>query len=283
MPADLSSTVDAEQRGTDSLARPGRLQVAPGQRDRTGGAMGTGNRLPARGHGRALRERGRRRARAQGQRRAAREGVHHHEGLEHRPGIRADAERIRSSAAGKLGIDVVDLYLVHWPVKGKYKDTWKALEKLLAEGKVRAIGVSNFLVHHLEDLLAVLVGPSGPQPGGVPSLPRAEGPSGLRRAVGNPARGLVSPDEGPQPRSPRDHGHREEARQDERTGSAPLGSAARSRDDPEVRPPREDPGKQQGVRFLRSMRTTWRASPPSMPARASDRIPTPSRSEMPDR
>jgi diketogulonate reductase-like aldo/keto reductase len=52
-----------------------------------------------------------------------------------------------------LDIDVVDLYLVHWPVKAKYKETWKALEKLLAEGKVRAIGVSNFLVHHLEDLL----------------------------------------------------------------------------------------------------------------------------------
>lgn len=52
-----------------------------------------------------------------------------------------------------LGIDVVDLYLIHWPVRGKYRETWKALEKLLAEGKVRAIGVSNFLVHHLEDLM----------------------------------------------------------------------------------------------------------------------------------
>jgi diketogulonate reductase-like aldo/keto reductase len=54
-----------------------------------------------------------------------------------------------------LGIDTLDLYLVHWPVKGKYRDTWRALEKLHAEGRVRAIGVSNFLVHHLEDLLAV--------------------------------------------------------------------------------------------------------------------------------
>ena len=53
----------------------------------------------------------------------------------------------------RLGLDVVDLYLVHWPVRGKYKDTWRALEKLYADGKVRAIGVSNFLVHHLEDLL----------------------------------------------------------------------------------------------------------------------------------
>jgi diketogulonate reductase-like aldo/keto reductase len=52
-----------------------------------------------------------------------------------------------------LGLDVLDLYLVHWPVKGKYIETWKALERLYAEGLVRAIGVSNFLLHHLEDLL----------------------------------------------------------------------------------------------------------------------------------
>ena len=51
-----------------------------------------------------------------------------------------------------LGLDVIDLYLIHWPVKGKIRDTWRALEKLLADGSVRAIGVSNFLVHHLEEL-----------------------------------------------------------------------------------------------------------------------------------
>jgi diketogulonate reductase-like aldo/keto reductase len=54
----------------------------------------------------------------------------------------------------KLGLEYVDLYLIHWPVKGKYKETWKALEKLYKDGKVRAIGVSNFQVHHLEDLMA---------------------------------------------------------------------------------------------------------------------------------
>ncbi|MCM3662829.1 aldo/keto reductase [Mesobacillus subterraneus] len=53
----------------------------------------------------------------------------------------------------KLGIEYLDLYLVHWPVKGKYIETWRALEKLYSEGKVRAIGVSNFKVHHLQDLL----------------------------------------------------------------------------------------------------------------------------------
>lgn len=54
----------------------------------------------------------------------------------------------------KLGTDYLDLYLIHWPVKGKYKDTWKAMETLYEEGKVRAIGVSNFHVHHLKDLMA---------------------------------------------------------------------------------------------------------------------------------
>jgi diketogulonate reductase-like aldo/keto reductase len=53
----------------------------------------------------------------------------------------------------KLGLEYVDLYLVHWPVKGKYKETWKALEKLYKEGWVRAIGVSNFQVHHLQDVM----------------------------------------------------------------------------------------------------------------------------------
>ncbi|MBT2640270.1 aldo/keto reductase [Bacillus sp. ISL-39] len=54
----------------------------------------------------------------------------------------------------KLGLDYLDLYLIHWPVAGKYKETWKALEKLYKDGKVRAIGVSNFHVHHLKDLMA---------------------------------------------------------------------------------------------------------------------------------
>ncbi|ULT59845.1 aldo/keto reductase [Neobacillus drentensis] len=55
----------------------------------------------------------------------------------------------------KLGLDYVDLYLIHWPVKEKYKDTWKVLEKLYKEKRVRAIGVSNFNIHHLEDLMSV--------------------------------------------------------------------------------------------------------------------------------
>ena len=53
----------------------------------------------------------------------------------------------------KLQTDYVDLYLIHWPVSNLRNDTWKALEKLYKEGKTRSIGVSNFTIRHLEELL----------------------------------------------------------------------------------------------------------------------------------
>lgn len=53
----------------------------------------------------------------------------------------------------KLQLDYIDLYLIHWPVPGKYLETWKALEKLYKEGKVKAIGVCNCMEHHLQDIM----------------------------------------------------------------------------------------------------------------------------------
>lgn len=53
----------------------------------------------------------------------------------------------------RLNLEYLDLYLIHWPVANKYKDTWRALEKLYTEKRIRAIGVSNFMQHHLDDLL----------------------------------------------------------------------------------------------------------------------------------
>jgi diketogulonate reductase-like aldo/keto reductase len=53
----------------------------------------------------------------------------------------------------QLQMDYLDLYLIHWPVPGKYRETWLALEELYSQKKVRAIGVSNFLSHQLEDLM----------------------------------------------------------------------------------------------------------------------------------
>ncbi len=54
----------------------------------------------------------------------------------------------------KLGIDVLDLFLIHWPqpMFDQYVDTWKAFEKLQEEGRIRSIGVSNFNIDHLERL-----------------------------------------------------------------------------------------------------------------------------------
>lgn len=53
-----------------------------------------------------------------------------------------------------LGVDVLDLYLIHWPAprQNRYVDTWRALERLKEEGRTRSIGVSNFHPHHLERL-----------------------------------------------------------------------------------------------------------------------------------
>ena len=56
----------------------------------------------------------------------------------------------------KLGIDVLDLFLIHWPLPmfDQYVETWRAFERLLADGRVRSIGVSNFEIPHLQRLLA---------------------------------------------------------------------------------------------------------------------------------
>lgn len=54
----------------------------------------------------------------------------------------------------KLQLESLDLYLIHWPVVGRYVESWKALEKLYQDGRVRAVGISNFQIHHIEDILA---------------------------------------------------------------------------------------------------------------------------------
>lgn len=55
----------------------------------------------------------------------------------------------------KLGLDYIDMYLIHWPVpsRGLFVETWRAFEELYAQGRVKAIGVSNFQPHHLDELL----------------------------------------------------------------------------------------------------------------------------------
>ena len=55
---------------------------------------------------------------------------------------------------GRLGVDYLDMYLIHWPVRGKYVESWKILERIYKEGRARAVGVCNFHIHHLEDIFA---------------------------------------------------------------------------------------------------------------------------------
>jgi len=63
--------------------------------------------------------------------------------------------RAFDASLGRLGLEHVDLYLIHWPKPslGRYVETWRALEKVYADGRVRAIGVSNFQADHLRRLL----------------------------------------------------------------------------------------------------------------------------------
>lgn len=72
-----------------------------------------------------------------------------------RNGEQDRAEKAFAASAKALGVDVVDLYLIHWPVpsQNKYIEAWKAMEWLHGQGFIRAIGVSNFLPEHLDTLL----------------------------------------------------------------------------------------------------------------------------------
>ena len=63
------------------------------------------------------------------------------------------ALRAFDTSLKKLGLEYIDLYLIHWPVPGKRLDSWRALERIKADKRARSIGVSNFLAPHLEELL----------------------------------------------------------------------------------------------------------------------------------
>jgi diketogulonate reductase-like aldo/keto reductase len=63
------------------------------------------------------------------------------------------ALRAFDASLERLGLDYVDLYLIHWPVAHRRLDSWRALEHVYEQKRARAIGVSNFMVSHLEELL----------------------------------------------------------------------------------------------------------------------------------
>lgn len=62
------------------------------------------------------------------------------------------ALRACDESLARLGLEQLDLYLVHWPVEGLRRETWRAMERIRTDGKARAIGVSNYTVRHLDEL-----------------------------------------------------------------------------------------------------------------------------------
>lgn len=73
-----------------------------------------------------------------------------------------NTKRAFAESMERLGLEYLDLYLIHWPANKKQfgdeakkinAETWRALEELYAEGKIKAIGLSNFLPHHIEELM----------------------------------------------------------------------------------------------------------------------------------
>jgi len=63
-----------------------------------------------------------------------------------------DVEEAFKQSLSDLQTDYIDLYLIHWPVKGRYVDTWLSLEKIYNSGRAKAIGISNFHEYHIDDI-----------------------------------------------------------------------------------------------------------------------------------
>ena len=234
-----------EQRRRDARPRVRRLPDAAG-RDRRGGRDGAGDRLPAHRHRRRVRQR------ARGRR-----------GASAAPGSTASEIFVETKvwitdygydatlhafdkSAGKLGVEQIDLLILHQALPGEFDltiDAYRALETLLADGKVRAIGVSNFMPDHLTRLLdETAVVPAVNQIEVHPYFRQSELLAVERRAR-HPHPGVVADRRHhllprrlarQHARGPGDRRDRRRARQDPGAGDAALAPAAGPSGDPEV-------------------------------------------------
>jgi 2,5-diketo-D-gluconate reductase A len=149
----------------------------------------------------------------------------------------------------KLGLDYVDLYLIHWPAPSRnaYVDTYRAFEKIYADGRAKAIGVSNFLPEHLRRL--------ADETSVVPAVNQIELHPQLQQAGSrafHAEHGIITEAWSPlgQGKGLLDGGRdRPEAREIPRAGRAPLAPPAREHGDPQVRDPVTDRGEHRRVRL----------------------------------
>ena len=181
-------------------------------------------------------------------------------------------------SAGKLGIDRIDLLILHQALPGEFAltvDAYRALEKLLADGVVRAIGVSNFMPDHLTRLLGeTSVVPAVNQIEVHPLLPPVRAARGRRRAR-HPVAGVVA-DRGhhllprrlswQHPAGPDHRQDRGRARQDARPGDAALAPPAGTPGHPEVASLPRGSRRTSMSSPSRSPRTSSMRSTPSTPA-----------------
>ena len=80
------------------------------------------------------------------------ENLYYYEVLEGNQGYNS-TKRACQASLRRLGLSYVDLYIIHWPIQGTGSNTWRAMTELLKEGNVRAIGVSNYSIEDLKDIL----------------------------------------------------------------------------------------------------------------------------------
>lgn len=112
--------------------------------------MGAPQRVPASGHGSSLPQRGADRQGYSEIGRQSKRALYYDQSMEHGPG--AKTRKAFEESLQKLQTDYVDLYLIHWPAK-HYLESWQIMESLYKEGKIRAIGVSNFEPEHLDKVM----------------------------------------------------------------------------------------------------------------------------------
>ena len=188
-------------------------------------------------------------------------------------------------SAGKLGVEQIDLLLLHQPLPTAFDRTlgaYRALETLLADGKVRAIGVSNFMPEHLDRLLAaasvvpavnqIEVHPYFQQP----ALQRLHTAHGILTQAWSPIGGITvyrgwREEHLGRPDTARD---RAPARQVPRAGDAPLAPAGGPLGDPEVGQARAHRRELRRIRLRALPGSNWRPSTRSTPAFEAARSPT---------
>ena len=143
----------------------------------------------------------------------------------------------------RLGFEYVDLYLVHWAILSRMRETWRAMEEIVESGRTRAIGVCNHLPHHLDALATFAnVPPAIDQVEFHPRLQQPRVADLLRRALDSIG-GLGAHHAGTRGRDSRDGRDSSLPRSDHRPGQSEVDPSEGSRCHSEVRAPGTDPGE----------------------------------------